>query len=349
MNPKITSRIHQIGIHTFECKIDHLKKYEYEYLRSVLNDRKNYLQSTKYTNVYITEPQKGIRIKLTKSRFHELIIIVNPWILLHGTPDYSKIMISFEQQEFENALDSALRYYFGNNYGLERFRLSRADCTCDIYLSENVTREYIDLIRRSNKSRQKRLCYSGDVKLYNPFFYKIGDPDFYTFSAYDKIYDLINRMHLPENPGHGLLRPEPAFGNREICKLRKNIASDKITDLIEFYLHNARCLIEKYVKYHFDPGNYYSYNSAEQIIEKEITIKKVRKKVKEYLCKADVSYDYDEYIAGIGAITDTYEIKRTIRRNLSRLKINPVTIRTGSQYLPGLCTILDNASEHDCL
>lgn len=343
------------GIHTFEMKILHLTHEEC----STLNDRlfaNGAMRDMDSKNIIIarTEKNTGIRIKLYKREIPYLEVIVNPWALLNrNAPLRIMNSMTLDDEKLRARLNETLHYYLGDEYGLERFHLTRIDCSVTFMLSDPaLTIKYIDLIKRSLKKgngnivrgrnansdeeRREQEIHSFQVAFHGE-----------KFVAYDKLYEIKLRDPHYYNDS-GLLRIELAYNNNKINEISKAAGIDDIIGQVRFFCDNAETLMRKFIRYRFAYGDYFSYEAARQIAETSGLRSKSIDKILEHLLN---SYDYVDYNGYIreSKLSFKSEMKyRVIMDNLHCLRINPVLIPRwdkATAWLPGMYSLFGMIDE----
>ncbi len=346
-NKMISISDYGFGVHTFELKLLNLTTEAYELLRDKMIKCKD---GEKHRKCYylMTYKYRGIRIKLYKYKRKPpyLAIIINPWLITHNEDDYARILTGFDKSELYKSIDSALKYYLGNEYGIERFKLTRVDCTVDFKLNDpDLARKYVYMVRHSvrrNRSLERMDILSEDDYRY---CYRMSQEDFYSFTVYDKLYDLIQKKHLPNGRyDYGILRFELAFMHRKIHQIKEMLGTDSIVDLVEYYVNNSEALMKSFIKSKFVCGDYYDYNNANCIIKASGHSKKTRHRLLSVLMYKD--YDsYTELAARIQKELGSEGKIRTLMEAFRFLDINPVVIpdgqRFGISYIPGMYRIFD--------
>lgn len=232
MKDLITISEQGFGVHTFEIKIVHLDKNDFHTIRDKIKEI-SYKDKDNNRYIAVTEKNCGLRIFLYKNYGNPpyLSVIVNPSQLL-GDHDPCHIMTCVDKNQLQTRLDSLLREYLGNDYGISRFQLTRIDCTVDFMTAApELTAEYIKLVSRSirlNDSADTHGFYQNSE--YDPsdserpdnkagHCFRITQKGFYSFTVYDKLYDLINKGYF-ENKSYpfGRLRFELALMHRRSGK-----------------------------------------------------------------------------------------------------------------------------------
>lgn len=338
------------GIHTFEMKILHLTHEEC----STLNDRlfangAMHDIDSKNTIIARTEKNTGIRIKLYKREIPYLEVIVNPWALLNrNSPLRITNSMTLDDERLRARLNEVLCYYLGEEYGLERFHLTRIDCSVTFMLSDPaLTIKYIDLIKRSlKKGNGKKIVRDRNANSDE----ERREQEIHSFQvafrgekfvAYDKLYEIKLRDPHYYNDS-GLLRIELAYNNIKINEISKAAGIDDIIGQVRFFCDNAETLMRKFIRYRFAYGDYFSYEAARQITESSGLRSKSIDKILEHLLN---SYDYDDYNGYIreSKLSFKSEMKyRVIMDNLRCLRINPVLIPRwdkATAWLPGMYSL----------
>lgn len=337
------------GIHTFEMKILHLTHEEC----STLNDRlfaNGAMHDIDSKNIIIarTEKNTGIRIKLYKREIPYLEVIVNPWALLNrNAPLRIMNSMTLDDERLRARLNEVLCYYLGEEYGLERFHLTRIDCSVTFMLSDpELTIKYIDLIKRSLKIGKGEVikCWNAisaeDRREQEMHSFQV---DFIggKFVAYDKLYEI--KLRDPDYYNNsGLLRIELAYNNIKINEISKAVGIDDIIGQIRFFCDNTETLMRKFIRYRFAYGDYFSYETARQIAETSGLRSKSIDKILEHLLNSYYYDDYNSYIRGTKRRLKSEMKYRVLMDNLHYLWINPVPISRWDKtttWLPGMYSL----------
>lgn len=337
------------GIHTFEMKILHLTHKECNTLNDRLfaNGAMRDMDS-KNTIIAKTEKNTGIRIKLYKREIPYLEVIVNPWALLNrNAPLRIMNSMNLDDEKLMARLNETLYYYLGDEYGLERFHLTRIDCSVTFMLYDpELTIKYIDLIKRSLKIGKGEVikCWNAisaeDRREQEMHSFQV---DFIggKFVAYDKLYEIKLRDSHYYNDS-GLLRIELAYNNIKINEISKAVGIDDIIGQIRFFCDNAETLMRKFIRYRFAYGDYFSYETARQIAETSGLRSKSIDKILEHLLNSYYYDDYNSYIRGTKRRLKSEMKYRVLMDNLHYLWINPVPISRWDKtttWLPGMYSL----------
>lgn len=335
------------GIHTFEIKIIHLTRSEYKVLKKRLfNKGAMYDNDLKSVIIAITEKNSGIRIKLHNNAIPFLEVIVTPRTLLNHNKEPLRILSSKEwnSDKIVSGLKEKLSFYLGDGFGLERFQLTRIDCTATfIFKDPSMTIKYIDLIKRSMKIGRGNIirCWNAvSEEDYRNQMKHSFQVDFYDtkFTAYDKLYEMLMRDKNYCSDS-GFLRIELAYNNIKINEISKLTNISEIIELIKFFCDNAETLIRKFIYYRFSYGDYYSYDAAKEIIDASDLRKNSKYQILEHLMRNYCYDDFDSYIRETKRRLKSDMKYRVMKENMRTLGINPIPISKwdrSESRLPGM-------------
>lgn len=344
------------GVHTFEMKIVHLNKNDYQTIRDHIKGI-SYMDKSNNRYIVITEKNCGLRICLYKNYGNPpyLSVIVNPSQLL-GDNDPCHIMTMADKEQLRTRLENTLREYLGNEYGLSRFQLTRIDCTVDfVTASSELTDEYIRLVSRSirlNNSADTHGFYRNceydeeDEKPDNNarHCFRITNKCFYSFTVYDKLYDLIDKGHFENKPyPFGILRFELALMHRKIREASAELGTDDIFELIEYITRNSESYLKTFVSHKIVAGDFYKYSSAEKLIEAEGVSGKIGRRLLWLLSLSIKAGTYNELMFIIDNKLKSSAKLRSAKEHMRDLNINPIALPEAMNYnadiLPGIHTI----------
>lgn len=344
------------GVHTFEMKIVHLNKNDYRTIRDRI-EKISYTDKDNNRYIVITEKNSGLRINLYKNYGNPpyLSVIVNPSQLL-GDNDPCHIMTYADIEHLRTRLDNSLREYLGNEFGLSRFQLTRIDCTVDfVTASSELTSEYIRLVSRAirlNNSADThgfyRNCEYGDEDEkpdnYAKHCFRITNKCFYSFTVYDKLYDLIDKKHFENKPyPFGILRFELALMHRKIREAAAAIGSDDIFELIGYITRNSERYLKNFINHKIVAGDFYKYSSAEKLIEEKGITGKIGRRLLWLLSMSIKVGTYNELMFIIDNKLKSNAKLRYAKEHMRDLNINPIALPEAMTYnadiLPGIHTI----------
>lgn len=335
------------GIHTFEIKIIHLTRSEYKVLKKRLFDKgAMYDNGLKSVIIAITEKNSGIRIKLHNNAIPFLEVIVTPRTLLNHNKEPLRILSSKEWNgdKIVSGLKEKLSFYLGDGFGLERFQLTRIDCTATFMFKDpSMTIKYIDLIKRSMKIGRGNIirCWNAvSEEDYRNQMKHSFQVDFYDtkFTAYDKLYEMLMRDKNYCSDS-GFLRIELAYNNIKINEISKLTNISEIIELIKFFCDNAETLIRKFIYYRFSYGDYYSYDAAKEIIDASDLRKNSKYQILEHLMRNYCYDDFDSYIRETKRRLKSDMKYRVMKANMRTLGLNPIPISKwdrSESRLPGM-------------
>ena len=344
------------GIHTFEIKIIALDPDEYKLLKNRLFEKgAMYDRNRKNVIIAKTEKYSGIRIKLHKNFVSYLEVIINPWTLLNHQNAPLRIMSAKENDpaKLKAELNKQLSFYLGDEFGLERFQLTRIDCTATFMFADpSMTAKYLDLIKRSIKIGKGSVikCWNAtseeDVRNQMAHSFQVN---FYEtkFTAYDKLYE-IQRRDKDFSIESGLLRIELALNNIKINAISKELNIRDIIDQVTFFCDNSETLMRKFINFRFPYGDYYSCESAKRIIDASDLQKKSRNNILEHLWRHCLYDDYDSYNRETKRRLKTEMRYRTLKNNLRDYGINFIPIPKWDksvERLPGMYSLFGITEE----
>ncbi|MCM1525040.1 MAG: hypothetical protein NC120_11340 [Ruminococcus sp.] len=333
------------GIHTFEIMVSRLNKADYHLLKKRLKPISEYIKKEKYYLAH-TKRDSGIRIRLYTNPHnpHYLRVIVNPWKLLNkvSTPmDNARLLLpGFDTKALKDLLCEQLRIYLGGEFGIDRFQVTRIDCTADIRLdTPDHCGVYINQIRNSikrNTEREEKKHVDNDPELYK-YCFRINQPEFYGFTVYDKLYDLIRQRKIADKRySYGLLRFEISFEHRKINEVKKELGTDDIIGLTEYYTNHSEEFIKKFIMRKFQAGDFYGFPEVCGYLENNCRRKMQNKLIT--LLNDSEDMNRRELDDRMNRIFKTERKIRTVKQSLKELKVNLVVIprRYNIGYLPGL-------------
>lgn len=336
------------GIHTFEIMIPHMSKQDYRLLKDKLKPISEYVKDGKYYLVH-TQRDSGVRIRLyTNPNFPPyLTVIVNPWKLLNKvrTPmDHAMILLpGFDKKALRDRLCKQLHIYIGDEFETERFMLTRIDCTTDIsFDNSHCCGVYINQVRNSiGWAVEKEEKKYDDPETYR-YYFRLSQPGSYSFTVYDKIYDLMRMGKLADKPyNHGLLRFELSFEHRKINDVKKKLGTDDIIDLAEYYTDHSEEFIKKFLQQRFAPGDFYSFSAVQKYLENNCR-RKMRCKLITLLNGSE-DMNRRELENKMYRIFESESKIRTVKNAMKEFELAPILIpcRYDIEYLPGLNKLFD--------
>lgn len=267
------------GVHTFEIKISHLTKDEYYTIKERIRGISQKDKDDKCL-IALTHSNSGIRIKLYKNKPFPsyLTVIVNPSKVL-GDNAPQHILTSFDQSRLRHSLDDELKCYLGDEFGLNRFQLTRIDCTVDfIMAAPELSSFYIRLVSKSIRlnassdtfgfyENQDSPCSSYNAK--DIHCYRMTQRDYYSFTVYDKLYDLVRKRYI-EDQGlqYGLLRFEIALMHKRINEVVRVLNTDDIIELVTYFTGSSENILKQTVRSKIVSGNYCKLSVIHNIFQK---------------------------------------------------------------------------------
>ena len=344
------------GVHTFEIQIIHLNKDDYHTIRDRIKDI-SIQDSENNCYIVITEKNSGLRIKLYKNYGNPpyLKVIVNPSLVL-GDNNPCHILTKFDKEHLRTQLNHALKEQLGNEYDISRFRLTRIDCTVDFVMASSaLTKEYIMLVSRCIRlfssaetfGFYKDPEYDEDSEYHHSkqkHCFRITNHGFYSFTVYDKLYDLIDKGHFENKPyPFGILRFELALMHRKIRKVSLELGTDDIFELTEYFTGNSESFLKKQIKYKIVSGDYYKYSSAADLIEEKGISRKKASRLLWILSKSNETVSYNDQMFLVDNELKSDAKLRAAKELMKELNMNLVALseRTAcnADILPGIHTI----------
>ncbi len=270
------------GIHTFELSIPYLRKAELDTItKKISSEPSSGIDEVKPKSFYVHTKYPCLRIYLNhKKHMRYIRVIVTANKVLHPETDYLSIL---NENDDVDLLGMKMNYMltdiFGDEYGLDKFNLSRIDCCVNVMLSKDFSAErYVKLISRSMKCQEHLILeYDDDSeinKLKNEHSFRVRT-QFGAFTAYDKYFQLENINVNFEAVSDALLRLELEFNRRHIHNTVNDNCSN--ADILKFYLRNSRGSFEEFIFLKFDKGRYYTVKKMREIVENS-ELKKCEKK-----------------------------------------------------------------------
>lgn len=270
------------GIHTFELMIPYMKKNEMD----AILERMHKEPSKKYPCLRIRPYHKK------QMRYIRVIVTANK--VLYPEADYLSILNENDNIDLLGTkLNDMLTDIFGDEYGLEKFSLSRIDCCVNVMLSKNFSAErYVKLISRSLGCKKDKIKkFDGDdesSKNKNKHSFRV-ETSFGVFTAYDKYFQLEDRKIDCEAVSDALLRLELAFDRRHIHNTVNDDCSN--ANILNLYLHNSCKYFKEFISSRFCKGRYYTVKKMREIIENS-DLKKCEKKHANKHIDSQYNFDY---------------------------------------------------------
>lgn len=267
------------GVHTFEIKFNHMTQEEYHTIKDRIIRISEKDKEDKCLIVK-THSKSGIRIKLYKNKPFPpyLTVIVNPSTVL-GFDDPHSILKAFDKSRLKETLDEELKSYLGYKFGIERFQLTRIDCTVDFIMSSpELSSYYIKLVSKSirlNTSSDTFGFYEDNAAPYNDNIserdkhcFRVTQNGYYSLTVYDKLYDLINKGYLDNRTvKYGLLRFEIALMYRKINEVKASLNAEDIIELVSYFTKNAENILKMQLKNKIVSGNYYKISKIYDLLQ----------------------------------------------------------------------------------
>lgn len=344
------------GVHTFEIKIVHLNKDDYHTIRDRIKDISK-KDEEKKCYIVKTARNSGLRIMLywNIGKPPYLSVIVNPCQLLNDT-DPCHILTTFDNEQLRSLLDETIQHYLGNEFGLSRFKLTRVDCTVDFIMDNcELSGNYIQLVSRSirlfgssetygfyKNTEYDEDCEKRDLNIKRCF--RVTNRHFYSFTVYDKLYDLIRNGYCEDKLyQHGILRFELAQMDKRINEVSSVLNTSDIFELLSYFTRNSEIIMRKFFSNKIISGDYYKYFCAKHIIAPDDKESKTAYRVLKLLIMSEKSTTLNELMFKFESEIKSVAKKRTVSDFLKKLNISPVTIPDNTFYkndnLPGIHTM----------
>lgn len=341
------------GVHTFEITICKLSDKEYDKILERIEEY-SFWKNDHY--IVRTPKNSGFRIMIYNYYIYPsyIKVIVNPSQLL-GDNDPCHLMNAVDKERLRTKLDSILKENLGNEFGLSRFQLTRIDCTVDfVTASSELTTEYIKLVSRSirlNNSANTFGFYSNceygeEEKPKNnaKHCFRIANKGYYSFTVYDKLYDLIDKCHYENKPyPFGIMRFELALMHRKISVASDELGNNDIFELIEYITRNSERYLKTFVSHKLVAGDFYKYSSAEKLIEEKGIKGKIGRRLLWLLSMSIKVGTYNELMFIIENKLKSNAKLRYAKEHMRDLNINPIALPEAMTFnadiLPGIHTI----------
>ncbi len=334
------------GIHTFELKCLALSSEQtmclkqricrFEHIKEKLA---GVTKSLKYNDV-------GMRIELHTFYNTEnfipsyLRVIVNPIKLLNAQTSDISIMSDFNPADLRIKLNENLTSLLGAEYDLTRFRLTRIDCCVNVIFNDSIKAiGYLQALKKAAKKKKN------SVRTPNTY---VQDADYclniphtaYSICIYDKLYQLKQQGLLTEDYGNkGVLRFELRFINLSTNRIYNELGTDDAIEAIEYFTKHSKELFGKFIPLNFLSGNYYSYDTAFEIISQIDSYSEVKNRMKEYLYLLRKGYSTEAALTNLSDIT--YEKIRTMFNSFSEADICPIVLpNSDCDGIAGICSVL---------
>lgn len=339
------------GVHTFELNIKSMKWDEYySVLENVYSSECQIYTVEKRKIWVLPKNYMGVRIYIySTGKVCGIKVIVTPRMLLDNNASPVSILTSGNNmKELERKFNYAMFETLGEHYTLESFFLSRIDCCVNVMLSETYSAaRYIKLIRQSimYNSQDRIERYKSDVPEAdekNKHSFRLYT-DGFTFTAYDKYFQLEDREEDYESVSDSMLRLEIAIDRRHIEKeildndLKRNIKT------IEYFVERSREIFKDFVKNHFCMGDYYCYSFMIDIIATSDCTQKTKSRMLEF---AKAQYNYDSFMDVKKKVLNEVGISKygSMIKAFKKLEISPISLsyrdQHGQPMIPGLHTLL---------
>lgn len=271
------------GIHTFELNIPNITNESFAQIMSGIEDNNINHYHKDDGSVIIYPSRQGIKIHLNRADngIYGIRAVVSAAKFLDNNA--SPIAILNTESDFDYLcyyLNDTFEESLGEEYDIDSFYLSRIDCCVNIMLSESYSAErYIKLIRRSMKYEKRDKIHtfsSNEVDSYekNGHSFRVDTAD-YTFTAYDKYFQLEDIDEDYDAISESMLRLEIAVPRHRICTLQRENDLDENIKILEAYAVISRSIFDEYIHRYFSKGNYYCYKAmCDMIIDSSLSDKR---------------------------------------------------------------------------
>lgn len=333
------------GIHTFELTKPSITREEYERILQKNKSRKYYPYYT--GGIGIKTFNNGIRLFLnhTSDNFYNIKVIVSSKKLIDEESSPISIMQYNDSFEILNELvDAVLNECLGEGYNMESFSLSRIDLCVNIMLSNTFSAErYVKLIRKS-------MVYDDNAKIIvfpdsidrnkHSFRIEIGD---YTFTAYDKYFQLEDIGECYDKESDALLRLEIAV-HRRVIHLKQMESEMNNLQTLRFLTKRSKAVFREYIKHHFFKGDYYTVNFMRCAVESSNYSKSQKEKMLSYIDMQQHKYSFHSVINNM--LKDYWTVYRMNKlfSRFQKIDVYPISMAHrdghGDRSVPGLWKLL---------
>ncbi len=340
------------GIHTFELKIPFAKKKEMNVIfkRIHTESTNNFYYKGDCEVVHTKYP--CLRIYLNQKKHMRYIrVVVTANKVLHPEADHLSILNENDDVDLLGMkLDDMLTDIFGDEYGLNRFNLTRIDCCVNVMLSKDFSAErYVKLISRSVNCKADMLEeFDGNDELSKnrqKHSFRVRT-SFGAFTAYDKYFQLEDINADFDAVSDALLRIELEFNRQHIHNTIKNCGTEihNNTEALAFYLRNSRKYFEDFISSVFHNGRYCTVKKMLDIVENS----DLRKCEKKHAYKHIKSQCYAEHYCN-AAQKSKEKLKSEIAfynmlENFEYLNMSPISLsyrdKHGDDSVPSLYELL---------
>lgn len=231
----------------------------------------------------------------------------------------------------------------GEEYTLNGMCLSRVDLCVNVMLSESFSAErYIKLIKKSMiHIDNDNIDKFDDSTEKNKHSFRVRTSGF-TFTAYDKYYQLEDIGEDYTKESEGLLRLELAMDRKMLRQESNRIGN---LNLLEELVIQSSRIFQRYIDIHFFDGDYYSADEIHAAIDFSEYKKGQKKKMHDYvemqLYKQTFNSIIDELIED--GWTDYRFMNLTSR--FQSINVYPISMayrdKHGDKSVPGLKRIFD--------
>ena len=337
------------GIHTFELSIPHLCKDKMDnIMERITNEPLNRIYDAKHKSLCVHTKYPCLRIYLNQKKHMRYIrVIVTANKVLYPEVDYLSILNENDDIDLLGTkLNDMLTDIFGDEYGLEKFSLSRIDCCVNVMLSKDFSAErYVKLISRSLDCKRDMIeKFDGDEELSknrNKHSFRVRTA-FGAFTAYDKYFQLEDINADFEAVSDALLRLELEFNRRHIHNIVNDDCSN--SNILKLYLHNSRKYFKEFISSRFRKGRYYTVKKMREIIGNSDLTKCKRKHAQKHI---DSQYYLDYFCDIVEKSKKKLKSELAFYNMLSNfvyLDMSPISLscrdKHGDDSVPGLYELL---------
>lgn len=343
------------GIHTFELKISYMEKKEMDdIMERVSDESSNRIYEGKHHSLCVHTKYPCLRVFLNQKKHKRYIrVIVTANKVLYPQANYLSILNENDDIALlGKKLNGMLTDIFGEEYGLERFNLSRIDCCVNVMLSKDFSAErYVKLISRSmlcTRDKIEKFDENADEKnkARNKHSFRVKT-DFGSFTAYDKYFQLEDINVDFEAVSDALLRLELEYDRRHINSIMQNNNMHSNVEALAFYLKNSRNNFEKFISSRFHKGRYCTVKKMRETVENS----ELKNCEKQHAIKHIKSQCYLDHFCDI-VEKSKEKLKSELAfynmlSNFERLGMSPVSLsyrdKHGDDSVPSLYELLEIA------
>lgn len=333
------------GVHTFALTKKGISSDEYE--RIVKGAKSKYFIDDK-GSVFIYPSRRGVRIFINcvNPNLYNIKVIVSAKRLIDEGASATSILNMYDDFDLLHELvNAALLECLGEEYTLNTMCLSRIDLCVNVMLSESFSAErYIKLIRKSMiRIDDDKIKTYADSPEKNRHSFRVETGNF-TFTAYDKYYQLEDIDESYEKESEGLLRLEIAINRRELHseQIFHNYNNFK---LLKSCTKHSKSLFQKYIEEHFFDGDYYSIDGMRGAIDFSDYSKSQKGNMLFYVDLQCYKHSFNSILDSL--VERHWTENRLLRLfdKFERINVYPVSMahrdKRGDKCVPGLRRILE--------